>query len=115
MRRLTRLLLASALLAPLACSKEHGTSVTSAPGANEPGTPRERFDTLARDFQREQMLLGNQMQAAKGDEQQKVWMRGMNLGGEFAERFWKLAEENPNDPVAKEAMLWIMQNAPASP
>ena len=38
----------------------------------------------------------------------------MAVGKDLADKFYKLAEDNPKDPVATDALFWIVQNAAGS-
>src|SRR5262249_290342 len=77
-------------------------------------TPKEQFDALVREFNEAQATGRTALAEAKGDERQKLALKGQNLGTEFADKFYKLAEEHPKDPVASEALFWIMQNGAGS-
>jgi len=113
MRRLLWLLAAGLLLLPLACSDDKNKQQVNAPP--QPATPKGKFDALDNEFKVQQMQLGSQFQTARPDEQQKIRQKAMGLGNEFADRFYQLAEDNPKDPVALDALFWVLQNAPASP
>jgi hypothetical protein len=78
-------------------------------------TPKERYDALMMEFTTQQRQLGTEIQKSKGDEQQKVVGKYFFLGDGFAEKVYKIAEENPNDPVAAEALFWIVENGVNNP
>jgi hypothetical protein len=81
----------------------------------KPLTPKEQFDALANDYSSQQRKIITDAQKAKGEEQQKLYQKYFALGGEFAEKFYKIAEENPQDPVATDSLIWILQNVNVSP
>ena len=54
------------------------------------------------------------MQKAKGEEQRKLLPKYYSLSKDFAEKFYKLAEDNAKDPVAADALFWVMQNGAES-
>ncbi len=78
-------------------------------------SPKEQFESLEKEFssQRSQML--SEIQKLKGADQQKQIQKYLGLGGEFAEKFYKIAEDHPDDPAATSALFWIAQNSAGSP
>jgi len=76
---------------------------------------REQYSALVTEFSTKQRDLVAEYRKAKGEEQQKILKQYRALGGEFADRFLKLAEANPKDPVAVDAALWIVGNAGGGP
>ena len=79
------------------------------------GSPREQYAALVKEFNAKRSALVPQINKAKGEEQQKLFKEYQAIGGEFADRFLKLAEANPKDPVAADALFWVVQNAAGSP
>jgi hypothetical protein len=77
--------------------------------------PKEQYDALVKEFTKQQREIIAQVQKTKGEEQQKLYMKYTNLGTEFAEKFYKVAENNPKDPIATDAFFWVVQWAPNSP
>ena len=77
--------------------------------------PKEQYDALLKEFTKQQREILEQLPKTKGEEQQKLFMKYTTLRTEFAEKFYKLAENNPNDPIATDAFFWVMQWAPNSP
>jgi len=55
--------------------------------------------------------LAAEYNKAPADEKKKVLERYNAVGKEFADKFLKLAEDNPKDPVATDAVFWVLQNA----
>lgn len=82
---------------------------------DEPKSPKEQYDALVKDFSTQQREVIAQLQKTKGEEQKKLLPKYYGLGTEFAERFYKLAEDNPKDAVATDALFWVLQNAGNSP
>ena len=82
---------------------------------DEPKSLRAQYDALVADFNKQRAELVTEIQKAKPDEQQKLLPKYYGLGTEFAGKFAKLAEDNPKDPVATDALFWVLQNAQASP
>jgi hypothetical protein len=78
-------------------------------------SPRERYDALVKEFAGKRRDAIAEINKAKGEEQQALIKQYRALGGEFAERFLKLADENPKDPVATDALFWVFENAAGGP
>jgi len=78
-------------------------------------TPKEQYQALVKEFQAQQRENTAEARKAKGAEQTKALQKNVTLAKEFAEKFFKLAEDNPNDPIATDALFWVMQNGMASP
>lgn len=81
----------------------------------KPPTPQEQFSALVKDYSSEQAKILAEYRKLKGAEQQKQLQKYFALGGEFAGKIYKIAEDNPKDPVAVEALFWIVQNDRSSP
>ena len=71
---------------------------------------REQYNALLKDFATQRQQLIADIQKAKGDEQQKLLLRLNSLTVDFADKFSKLAEEHAKDPVAADALFWVLQN-----
>jgi hypothetical protein len=78
-------------------------------------TPKEQYEALVKEYGEQQTENRAAIAEAKGDERSTLIQKNQNLGKEFAERFFKLAEDHPKDPVAAESLFWIMQNGAGSP
>src|SRR5439155_24252800 len=78
-------------------------------------TPKEQFEALVKEYGEQQTEGRAALAEAQGEERQKLLQKNQNLGKEFAEKFYKLAEAYPKDPVASESLFWIMQNGAGSP
>ncbi len=77
----------------------------------KPPSAKEQFDSLSKEFSAEQQKLLAEYRKTKGEEQKKVLDKYLGLGKDYAEKFYKLSEDNPKDPVAKDALFWILTNA----
>jgi hypothetical protein len=75
---------------------------------------KEQYDALNKEFLAKRSKLIPEINKAKGEEQQKLIKQYQELGGEFADKFLKLADENPKDPVATDAVFWVVDNAAGS-
>jgi hypothetical protein len=78
-------------------------------------SPKEQYDAMVKDFTSQQRAIVAQFQKTKGEEQLKLFQKYNSLGTEFADKFYKLADENAKDPVAVDALFWVLQNGPNSP
>lgn len=79
----------------------------------KPQTPAMELDQLVKDFSSQQKEIISQFQKVKGEEQQKLLAKYQSLGSDFADKFYKLADDHPGDLVATDALFWIVGNAPA--
>jgi len=73
-------------------------------------TPKERFDALVKEYRAKQRDLRAAYQKAKDDEEkQKIVKDFDGLGAQFADRFARLAEDDPKG-AGTDALFWILQN-----
>jgi hypothetical protein len=77
-----------------------------------PETAKEKYDALLKDFNAERQKALTAIRTTKGEEQVQASQKYQALGKDYAGKFYKLAEDNPKDPVATDAYFWIVQNAP---
>jgi hypothetical protein len=77
----------------------------------KPDTPAEQYKALLQEFQTPEQAMLKAVQAAKTDEDREkaVADRQKHLE-KFAARFLELAEKNPKDRVAFDALSWIVTN-----
>jgi len=80
----------------------------------KPQSTSEKYAALMKEFGEQQRDIIAEVQKTKGPDRQKLIDKYYGLGKEFADKFYKLAEDNPKDPVAADALFWIMQNAAGS-
>jgi vacuolar-type H+-ATPase subunit H len=76
----------------------------------KPATAKEQYTALVKEFNAERQKLIPEINKAKGEEQQKLLDKYYGAGKEYAGKFLKLAEDNPKDPVATDALFWVLQN-----
>ncbi len=77
----------------------------------KPSSPKEQYQNLVKEVSAERSKIIKDYNAAKGDEKQKVLEKYFALPNKYASKFLKLAEDNPKDPVATDALFWILQNS----
>jgi hypothetical protein len=82
---------------------------------DKPKTPKEQYQALVKEYSSQQQAIIAKYRKLKGEEQQKVLQKYFGLGKEFADKFYKLAEDNSKDPAATEALFWVLQNGSGSP
>ncbi len=76
-----------------------------------PAAAKEQYDKLAKEYAEQSGKLLADARKAKGDEQKKLFAKKDALGKDFAEKMVKLAEENPKDAAATDAVFWVMSNS----
>jgi hypothetical protein len=76
--------------------------------------PQKRYAALVQDFSTQQRELITAINKAKGDERTKLIQKYTGLAKEFAEKFYKLAEDAPKDAAAADALFWVLQNGSGS-
>jgi hypothetical protein len=84
------------------------------PEAKKDQTPKEQYDALVKEFRTKQQELRTAYQKANDDEKEKIVKEFDGLGGKYADRFAKLAEDDPKG-VGTDALFWILQNARGTP
>lgn len=87
-------------------------------GAQEekkPQKPGEQFQSLVKDFNDQRQQAIQDYQKTKGEEQKKHLDRYFSLGKDYAEKFFKLADDNPKDPAAADALAWVVMNGTGTP
>src|SRR5947209_4866203 len=72
-------------------------------GEKKPPSAKERYEKLLKDFGTQQREVVAQLQKAQGPEQQRLFDKYRSIAKDFAEKFYKLAEDDPKDPVAADA------------
>jgi AhpC/TSA family len=92
-------------------------ALPAARGRDDPGqekkppSVKEQYDELVKALADERQKLQSELRKAKGDDAAKAMEKFRGLSKEYAERFFKLAEDNPSDPASNDALFWILQNA----
>ncbi len=77
-------------------------------------SPKEQYSALLKEFSMKQREIISQVQKAQGPERDKLIQQYYDVGKSFADKFYKLAEDNPKSPVAADAVFWIVSNASGS-
>jgi hypothetical protein len=77
-------------------------------------SPKEKYAALVKDFSAKQREVIAEVQKASGKERDALMQKYYGVGKEFADKFYKLAEDNAADPVAADALVWVVQNAAGS-
>ncbi len=77
-----------------------------------PKSAQEQFQALKNEFNKARLELSKAYRATKDKaEQATIRKKSNTLGVGFAPRFLKLAKEYPSDPVAFDALSWIVTGA----
>ncbi|MBX6312187.1 MAG: hypothetical protein IRY99_04605 [Isosphaeraceae bacterium] len=75
-------------------------------------SPRERFEALSQEYNKAQQEFLQAYQKLKTDEEREQLLEEKYPQPErYAPQFLELAEQNPKDPVAVDALSWIVQHA----
>jgi hypothetical protein len=76
-----------------------------------PPSAQEEYSSLAKEHRAEQQKLVNEIQATKNaEDRQKLVKQYIKLGEKYSGRFVALAEKYPKDPVAVDALIWVLNN-----
>jgi len=84
-------------------------------GEKKPPSPKEQYEALLKEFGTKQREIITEAQKATGPEQRALIEKYRAVGKDFAEKFYQLAEDDPKDPVATDALFWVVQNGTGSP
>jgi hypothetical protein len=106
MKRIARFMLVIFLGLSAVRGQEETTDDKKLPSATE------QYHALVREFTKQYLAIFKDSQKIRGDEQQK---QVQGVSKEFAEKFYRLAEDNPNDSVAAGALFWILRHGAGSP
>jgi len=74
-----------------------------------PPTPAEQFQALNKEYQEAMNAYQKAYSAAKNDEERQKAFEKYPQPATFSGRFLELAEKNPKDPVAVDALVWVVQ------
>lgn len=76
-------------------------------------TPKERYEALLKEYEAADEAWGKRFDPAPGEESKVDWVARSREwpGWSFTPRFLAVAEENPQDPVANEALAWVTGRA----
>jgi hypothetical protein len=79
--------------------------------AEKPPTPRQQYEALEGEYHKAQQEFFAAYRSAKTDEERtKIYEEKYPDRVKYVGRFLKLAEENPKDPAAIDALDWIVQH-----
>lgn len=77
----------------------------------EKQTPAQQYQTLVKEFETAQKDFQIALKEAKTpQQQQKLFQEKYPRPDKFAPRFMELAEKNPKDPVAVDALAWVVSH-----
>src|SRR4051812_1192881 len=71
-------------------------------------TPAEQYKALLAEYQKANKAFMVTVEAAKTTEERIKLFREKNPRQKFAPRFVELAQKNPKDPVAVDALIWVV-------
>jgi hypothetical protein len=74
---------------------------------DKPATPGEQYKALVKEYSQAQQEFFKAYQAASDEEKPKMLKEKYP---EFGPKFLELAEKNPKDPVAVDALVWVASN-----
>jgi hypothetical protein len=78
---------------------------------DEPATPAEQYRALLKEYQDAQEAFQKAYQEAKTDAERETAFHDKSPQPQkFAPKFLELAEKNPKDPVAVDALIWVATN-----
>jgi hypothetical protein len=82
-----------------------------APTAAWAATPGAEYKAIETEYNKAQEEFSKIISRAKGEEEQQKAFEKYPSPDKYAGRFLKLAEKNPTDPAALDALLWIVSRA----
>ena len=77
---------------------------------DKPAPPAEQYEALLKEYQDATEVFSKAYSQAKTDEERKKVVAEKSPLAKFAPRFLELAEKNPKDPVASDALVWVLNN-----
>jgi hypothetical protein len=78
---------------------------------DQPKTPAQEYEALVKEFNQAQQTFFQAYREAKTDaERQKVLEEKRPKPEKWAARFFELAQKNPKDPAAVDALVWVVRN-----
>jgi hypothetical protein len=108
-------ILALVLALPAVRAEDKDKAKPAEPAADKdkqkPATPAEQYKSLLREYTDAQREFFKAYAEAKTpDEKQKLFQEKLPRADKFAPRFLELAEKNPKDPAAVDALVWVANN-----
>src|SRR5262245_36493245 len=74
-------------------------------------SPKEQLQALQRELATKRQALLASINKAKGTERTDLIKKYTEIGNEFADKALKIAEDHPKDPVAVEALFFVLSNS----
>jgi hypothetical protein len=81
------------------------------PKPDKPQAPAEQYKALADDFAKAQKEFETVARAAKTPDERKQALEKRPNVSEYAGKMLDLADKNPKDPVAVDALVWVVANS----
>src|SRR5215813_13940544 len=101
-------LLAAFLLGGVALTHAADDKPAAKPAPAAPQTPSQKLEAIKKEFKQEENALLKQYRAAKALDRNKI-IEQFRAAIQSADRkVFALAEQNPKDPVAIQALSWIL-------
>ena len=94
----------------LALPAAHGRDEPKKDDKPPPTAAKGQYDTLAKEYTEQTKTVLADARKAKGAEREKLYDKYDALGKEYTGKFLKLAEDNPKDAVAADAVFWGLRN-----
>jgi hypothetical protein len=85
------------------------------PKQDTTATPAEQFSALVKEYQTATQEFAKARTAAKTAEERQEAAKLAPKPAEFAPKFFEIAKKNPKDPVAIEALMWVINTGRGSP
>jgi hypothetical protein len=82
---------------------------------DKPATPQEQYQAILKEFQTAQQQFFKEYRDAKTDEERQKAFAKNPKPQDYAKRFMELAEKNPKDPAAIDALVWVATSAGYTP
>jgi hypothetical protein len=104
-----------ALLAAVTAARAVGPQAKGEPPKQEPPqSAAEQYEALVKEYNAAQQEYTKAARAATTDEErQKVYQEKYPQPQKFAARFLKIAQDNPKDPAAVDALVWVCSRVPS--
>jgi hypothetical protein len=80
------------------------------PKSDKPKTPTEEYQDILKEYRTAQEEFFKLYRAAKTDEERRKVAGQYPRPDKYAGRIWEIAQKNPKDPVAVDALSWVVQN-----
>src|SRR5208282_6301077 len=81
----------------------------------KPPSPQERYEAVLRDFGTQAQQIFAEARKVKGDDQRKLFEKYTALRQETGAKMLAIADDNPKDPVAADALFWVLGNVLSGP